>query len=140
MKTSYEIPEGTALKRVIRNPREEAVYDVLGGRTQARLMLEVSRQAIHQLLACERVKDLDTAERIAAVTKREGREVPVIELMNLAPWHGPERHDADPMASKRRKKSAPAQNRTGTYGAAALTGASANAATTRPVLQGTRRA
>ena len=92
----YEIDAGTNLRRIITNPREEAIYDVLGGIRGAHEKLGMTRQAIHLILGVDRVKDVESAERIAEVTRDAGREVPAVELLGLERWRGPERHGSDP--------------------------------------------
>ncbi len=101
MERYYAIPEGDDLIRKIRNAREEAIYDVLGGINAATEKLGVRRQSVHYLLTQPRIRDTDTAKRLAEATAREGRPVPVAEILDLEPWRGPERHGSDP--SRRRK-------------------------------------
>lgn len=78
--------------RVIRNAIEEAIYVALGGVRAAAAILEVSTQALYQLLGAELVRNRETAVKIHQATLDAGHEVPAAELMNLAPWRGAERH------------------------------------------------
>lgn len=88
----------------ITNPREEAILDVLGGRNVAHVKLGMTRQSVHRILKdVDRVKDVESAEKIAKATADEGREVPAIELLGLAPWRGAERHDNDPRRGSRKR-------------------------------------
>jgi hypothetical protein len=92
----YEIPEGDGLRRMIRTPLEEAIYDVLGGMVPAAEQLGVKRQHVHYWLSTKRLRDRDIAVRLAEATEKVGRPVPVTELLDLEPWRGPERHGSDP--------------------------------------------
>jgi DNA-binding transcriptional regulator YdaS (Cro superfamily) len=75
--------------RKIQNAIEEAVYGVLGGIRPAAERLQVSTQALYQLLTAGVVKNREAALRIAAATRAVGCEVPAAELMDLIPWTGP---------------------------------------------------
>lgn len=101
----YEIPEGDGLRRMIRTPLEEAIYDVLGGMVPAAEALGVKRQHVHYWLSTKRLRDRDIAVRLAEATMKVGRPVPVTELLDLEPWRGPERHDgtSGPTPGKRRR-------------------------------------
>lgn len=97
----YEIPEGDGLRRMIRNPLEEAIHDVLGGAVPAAAALGVTRQNVHYLLTVGRLRDRDVAVRLAEATKLAGRPVPVTELLDLEDWRGPERHDDGPQKGRK---------------------------------------
>lgn len=103
MQTSYEIPEGDNMKRIIRSALEEAIYDVLGGPVPAAGAMQVSRQAVHSLLDARLVKSRAAAMRIEQATREAGREVPAAELMELIPWRGPDRHGGDDSPRRRRQ-------------------------------------
>jgi hypothetical protein len=103
---TYEIIE---VRRQITSALEEAIYDVLGGPVKAAAALGVTKQAVHYLLNQGSVRSLDAAERIEEATKKAGRLVPRAELMNLVPWHGPDRHAEDnggPSGGKGKRRAA----------------------------------
>ncbi len=119
----YDIPEGDGLRRLIRNAREEAIYDVLGGIKAAAEALGVRRQSVHYLLAQPRIRDVDTAKGLSEATARAGRLVPAAEILDHAPWRGPDRNGTGPRG-RRPKDEVPSAS---PHGAAAAEPATAPA-------------
>lgn len=89
------------MRRVIRNAIDEAIHDVLGGPGAAAERLGVSRQAVHTLLKVGFLRDRATALRLEQATTDAGCTIPAAELMDLAEWHGPERHGAPPRGKRK---------------------------------------
>lgn len=103
----------------VENAVAEAVYLVFGGVTEASRALGVTTQAIYKVLAVGHVETRGKAEEWAsAAAKRGGKPIPATELIGLVPWSGPDRHPHlngnGASRPKGRRRSAPAQNRTGT--------------------------
>jgi hypothetical protein len=104
---TYEIEVGPSMRRVIRNAIDEAIYDVLGGPIAAAERLGVSRQAVHTLLKVGFLRDRATALRLEQATTDAGCTIPAAELMDLAEWHGPQRHGAPPRGKRGPNGSSP---------------------------------
>jgi hypothetical protein len=84
--------------REITNALEEAIYLELGGPVPACHALLVSTQAVYKLVHQGFVSSRALALKIQNLTG-----VPAAELMQLAPWRGPERLGDDPEPGKRRR-------------------------------------
>ena len=92
---SYRIAESDRLERIIRNPVEEAIFDVLGGIPNAAKALGCARGAVYYLVDAWPLTDRRTAVSLDEATTKAGCRVPAGELLGLKdhPWQGPERHE-----------------------------------------------
>lgn len=99
----------------IENALAEAAYLVFDGPTALARALGVTQGAVSSHLATGFVNTRGVALRLAEVCAEAGCPIPPEEFLALRPWGGLNRHpDLAGRASTRRRRSAPAQDRTGT--------------------------
>ncbi len=113
---SFLIPVGNGIERRIQTPLQEAVYAVGGGPTRFVDAADIPAHKLEYLLKLDRgvradskgrirsLTDVEDAELIAATTAKLGREVPILELMGLAPWRGPKRSGTDPIVRTKKRQ------------------------------------
>ena len=103
--------------RIIADAVGESVYVVLGGVIKASNLLGISNAGVYHLLKQGVIRSSETAFKLEQFTAEAGVPISARELAGLEPWRGPDRHPklTNSGPGRRRRKGAPAQNRTGTY-------------------------
>ena len=127
---SFTIPQGSDVERRIRTPLQELVYAVGKGAARVAVAAELPVWKLEYLLKQDRkakmdqggrvrsVRDVSAAEALERASIELGTHVPLLELLGVSRWLGPDLHGPDPKVRRRAQNlraSAPAQNRTGTY-------------------------